>query len=210
MNIIFSKFLNLKPEKQERIINAAIKEFAQKGFVNASTNEIVKAANISKGLLFHYFDNKKDFYLFLYYYCLEIFMKEFFGKMDLGEKDILIRLRQMALLKIEIIKKHPEMFNFISDANIKDSGEVKNELESKNKEIITTGYAKIFEDIDVSKFRDGFDIKRAVNIIIWTFEGLRNQEQEKVKSRSLDQTYYDGLLAEMDIYIELFRNCFYQ
>ena len=44
--IIFSKFLKLKPEKQERILNAAIKEFSQKGYENASTNEIVKEANI--------------------------------------------------------------------------------------------------------------------------------------------------------------------
>ena len=43
---IYSKFNNLKLEKQEQIINAAIKEFVQSGFDKASTNEIVKRANI--------------------------------------------------------------------------------------------------------------------------------------------------------------------
>mgnify|MGYP000914953748 CR=1 FL=1 len=69
---MFSKFQSLKPEKQERILNAAIKEFAKKGYKNAVTDEIVKEANISKGALFHYFNNKRDLYLFLYDYSLEI------------------------------------------------------------------------------------------------------------------------------------------
>jgi len=44
------KFLALEPEKQSRIINAAIKEFVHKGYNKASTNEMVKDADISKGL----------------------------------------------------------------------------------------------------------------------------------------------------------------
>ena len=45
---MYSKFLNLDKEKQDRIINAALKEFALKGYDNASTNEIVKSSEISK------------------------------------------------------------------------------------------------------------------------------------------------------------------
>ncbi|MFD6209493.1 TetR/AcrR family transcriptional regulator, partial [Peribacillus sp. NPDC060253] len=73
---MFSKFLNMDKEKQDRIINAAIKEFAQKGYDNASTNEIVKEAGISKGLLFHYFQNKKQLYLFLYEHMIDILMEK--------------------------------------------------------------------------------------------------------------------------------------
>ena len=60
--------MSLSEEKQQRILNAALKEFAQKGYKNASTNQIVKEADISKGLLFHYFKNKKQLFLFLYDY----------------------------------------------------------------------------------------------------------------------------------------------
>ncbi|NQD68578.1 TetR family transcriptional regulator, partial [Bacillus haikouensis] len=35
-------------DKQERIINAAMQEFVKAGFEKASTNEIVKEAQISK------------------------------------------------------------------------------------------------------------------------------------------------------------------
>ena len=122
---MFSKFLNMEEEKQERIINAALKEFAQKGFDKASTNVIVKEAVISKGLLFHYFNNKKDLFLFLYDYTLEILLNEIYQKIDSMEKDILIRFRQIALLKMELMTKHPEMFNFIFKAYQEEAVEVK-------------------------------------------------------------------------------------
>ena len=68
---MFSKFLSLKPERRNAILNAALKEFARKGYDEASTNVIAKEAGISKPLMFHYVNNKKDFFLSLYDYCLE-------------------------------------------------------------------------------------------------------------------------------------------
>lgn len=52
MDTIYQKFNSLEAEKQERIINTALKEFARNGYDKASTNEIVKEAGISKGSLF--------------------------------------------------------------------------------------------------------------------------------------------------------------
>ena len=78
---MFSKFLNLKPEKQEKILEAAIREFADKGFEKASTNEIIKEAGISKGILFHYFQNKKNLFLFVYDYSVELCMDEFLKRL---------------------------------------------------------------------------------------------------------------------------------
>ena len=69
MIIINHKFFSLKPEKRERIINAALKEFAKNGYDKASTNEIVKESGISKGSLFNYFISKKELYLFLLDYA---------------------------------------------------------------------------------------------------------------------------------------------
>ena len=54
------KFFDLKREKQDRIMGAAIKFFALYGYENASTDDMVREAHISKGLFFHYFISKKD------------------------------------------------------------------------------------------------------------------------------------------------------
>ena len=56
------KFFDLKREKQDRMINASLKVFAENGYRHASTDVIVKDAGISKGLLFHYFTSKMGLY----------------------------------------------------------------------------------------------------------------------------------------------------
>lgn len=48
---------------RERIIGAARDEFSRVGYRSASTNRIVSAAGVSKGLLFSYFGTKKELYL---------------------------------------------------------------------------------------------------------------------------------------------------
>lgn len=64
------KFFDLKKEKQDRIINGCMKVFAFCGYTHASTDEMVREAHISKGLLFHYFGSKPGLYHFLYDYAV--------------------------------------------------------------------------------------------------------------------------------------------
>ncbi len=206
---MFSKFLNLNPEKQSRILNAAMKEFAAKGYENASTNEIVKEAEISKGLLFHYFNNKKQLFLFLYDYCIDINMNEFYKKIDLKEKDFFARLRQTQCIKMELLNKYPEMFKFIEAANMENS-EIKNDLDNINKEELENASRRIFEEIDISKFKDDIDINKAINIIMWTFQGFNNKVLREAKVLDSKQIEYNKAFAEADIYIEILKNCFYK
>ena len=48
----------LPAAKQQQIMDAAVDEFAARGYSGASMNALVKAAGISKGSLFHYFRTK--------------------------------------------------------------------------------------------------------------------------------------------------------
>ncbi|MFD1780914.1 TetR/AcrR family transcriptional regulator [Fredinandcohnia salidurans] len=207
---MLSKFFNLEQEKQERILNAATKEFAEKNYANASTNEIVKQAGISKGLLFHYFKNKKELYLFLYDYYLELMVNDLFANIDLDEPDIFTKYRSITLIKFELMKKHPEMFNFIRLAFEEDSPDIKIELEKRNKDILTSSYSKLASSIDVSKFKEGIDIQKAMNIIFWSLEAFGYQKQEQTKDIPLDQLNLEDLLEEMDGYIEMLKLAFYK
>lgn len=68
------KFYELPAEKQQRIINAGLEVFGAYDYPQASTDDIAAKAGISKGLLFYYFKNKKEFYLFLFDYCCNFFI----------------------------------------------------------------------------------------------------------------------------------------
>ena len=58
-------FLNLPDDKRERIISAALEEFANNDFRNASITRMVRSLGIAKGSVYQYFKDKKDLYLYL-------------------------------------------------------------------------------------------------------------------------------------------------
>ncbi len=63
----FATFEKLPKDKKEYILSTGIKEFSQKSYKDVSTDIITQKCHISKGILFHYFGSKKNYYL----YCLE-------------------------------------------------------------------------------------------------------------------------------------------
>lgn len=207
---MFEKFHALEPHKQNRILNAAMKEFNLRGYKNASTNKIVKEASIGKGMLFHYFHSKKELYLYLYDYSVETLMNEFYGKIDLSEKDILKRLRQVIVMEFALIGRYPDMLDFVKSAYFEESEEVKDELDIKNRNYIANGNSKILQDVDVSRFKENVDKDRAIHVIMWTLEGLSAREREKSKVSSLNKLNYDDFLAELDSYLDLFKSTFYK
>ncbi|MEH7251439.1 TetR/AcrR family transcriptional regulator [Neobacillus niacini] len=207
---MFSKFLNLDSEKQDRIINAAIKEFAQKGYDSASTNEIVKEAGISKGLLFHYFKNKKQLFFFLFDYCYNVVADEFYKKVDLTEKDFFNRIRQAVQIKTELQTQYPEILTFIQEAMMQDSPEIKADFDKKKQELTAVNINIIYEGIDLSKFRDDVDVQKILKIIAWTFEKMSDEELLKAKMLPDHKIDYDKIYIEAEEYFEIFIKGFYK
>lgn len=56
-------FDNIPREKRARVIDAATKEFAKKGYHDASVGSIAAKAGISVGAIYKYFENKQDLFL---------------------------------------------------------------------------------------------------------------------------------------------------
>jgi TetR/AcrR family transcriptional regulator len=207
---MFSKFLSLDSEKQNRIINAAIKEFAQKGYDSASTNEIVKEAGISKGLLFHYFQSKKQLFFFLFDYCYNLVADEFYKKVDLTERDFFKRIRQAVHIKIDLQTKYPDILTFIQEAFIQDSAEIKEEFDKKKQDLNAVNAGIIYDGIDLSKFRDDVDAQKILKIISWTFEKMSDEELYKAKMIPGYKLDYEKIFLEAEEYIEIFIKCFYK
>jgi AcrR family transcriptional regulator len=207
---MFSKFLSLDSEKQDRIINAAIKEFAQKGYDSASTNEIVKEAGISKGLLFHYFQSKKQLFFFLFDYCYNLVADEFYKKVDLTERDFFKRIRQAVHIKMDLQTKYPDILTFIQEAFMQESPEIKDEFDKKKLELNAINIGIIYDGIDLSKFRDDVDVQKILKVISWTFEKMSDEELHKAKMVPGHKIDYDKVFLEAEEYFELFIKCFYK
>lgn len=52
--------------RKEKLTNAAIDEFIEKSFDDASLNNILKRAGVSKGSFYYHFKNKQELYLYIF------------------------------------------------------------------------------------------------------------------------------------------------
>jgi len=204
------KIMSIDKEKRERILNAAMREFCN-GYKKASTDVIVKEAGISKGLLFHYFNTKKELFIFLYNYSINVLMSEFLIKINLNESDILIRLWDMIKLKVELMYIYPDIFDFLIEAQYNTKEGLERDLEIQYKEITNEVYTKLFSNIDTSLFRDNYDIQKVINMITWTLQGYTEKEilinKTSIKECQLN---IDKTLKDVEEYMNFFRKLLYK
>ncbi|MBR2567969.1 MAG: TetR/AcrR family transcriptional regulator [Paenibacillus sp.] len=204
------KFFNLDEEKQARIINAAMKEFSDHGYAQASTNEMVKQAGISKGLLFHYFKNKQGLYLFLYDYAMQKMLAEMEASMDWAERDLFMMYRRIVEVKFRLCRVYPDMFNFLKVANTADTNEATPELQRRNEQLISKWYERMYRNVDYSLFKEGVDVQRVIHVLRWTMEGFSYTQLEHMKKLSLEELDLDAMMVEIDQYLELLKQAFYR
>jgi len=71
-------FLNLPEEKRQKLMDAATQEFASKSFADASINQIIKEAGVSRGSFYMYFADKED----LFRYLMQGYIDQLLGMME--------------------------------------------------------------------------------------------------------------------------------
>ena len=168
------KFFDLKKEKQDRIINAAMKVFALNGYRNASTDDIVKEAGISKGLLFHYFESKIGVYTFLFDYSARYTTLELKSNVDSDLTDLFEIMRQIEFSKLLTIRYHPYMQMFLKSCMKEDIFEALAAIEEK-RTALSELYDSIYMQIDPSNLVEDADKDMLLGMIRFTTEGLMNR-----------------------------------
>ncbi len=202
------KFFKMDSEKQGRILNAALDEFASFGYDRASTNNIVKNAGISKGLLFHYFDSKKGLYNFLYNYTIDYALEKFDGEIDLEEKDLLLLLEKTIFIKIKLMRKYPNLFNFFISCFM-DTAEEAKDLDIKNDPRSLELKNNIYNNVNFSLFREDLELSRIMATIESTLEQFSTNEMRKLKVTG-GELDLDLMYNEVIAYIDMFRRIFYK
>ena len=203
------KIMAMDPDKRERVINAAMKEFS-KGFKNACTDTIVKEAGISKGLLFHYFGTKDKLFSFLLKNACETIYNEYLQLIDLKQQDIIEKVWQMTLLKMDLSYKHPALFEFTAKAYMELQENPNEEFTEYFNKTRSVAVEKALADIDTSLFKDGVDPKKAANIILWTLNGYSTSQININMNMEDYQKEYERYLEELKEYIEILRKTMYK
>ncbi len=166
-----AKFFDLKQEKQDRMVNAALKIFAINGYLHASTDDIVKEARISKGLLFHYFDSKIGVYSFVYDYAVRYFSLELSSAIDPSETSFFEILRQMEAAKMQVLKSYPYMFMFLNTCKKENITEAILAVES-SKSLLEDNLNTVFSKADQSFINSRIHAKEHLRMLSHTIEGI--------------------------------------
>ena len=190
------KFFNLKREKQDRFINAALKIFSEHGYQKASTDDIVKEAGISKGLLFHYFGSKLGLYEFVYNYSTKLFMMEYGRSVTSDRVDFFELQKQMELAKRNIMVTYPYMNIFVEKAFREESFEVLSVV-AAGMDQYSDELAKIYSKADISHFKDGIDPSAILKMCLFVSDGVLN---EQFRNGKIDaEEYYAEVVAYLDV-----------
>ncbi len=203
------KIMTMEPEKRERVLSAAMEEFC-KGFKAASTDEIVKKAGISKGLLFHYFGTKKGLYHFICEYALETAKEQFTPLLEARQKDLLERIWQMVLFKRELCGLYPNIFEFLTAVYYQIQDDPKSEFAAEFRQLQRGIYDLFYQVSDEEVLQDGIDSVMATNIIRWTLDGLSKQITQDQKSFQEMNQEFDLYIEETRGYLELLRRMLYR
>ncbi|MBW2029177.1 MAG: TetR/AcrR family transcriptional regulator [Deltaproteobacteria bacterium] len=132
-------------EKYQRIINAATRIFARKGFFHAKISDIAREAQVADGTIYLYFQNKDDILISLFEEQMKRVLKGM--KEELRDvKDPLKRLERFALYHLRLVKDNKDIAEIIQ-VELRQSSKFMKEY--KNTQFIE--YLNLIEDI----IRDG-------------------------------------------------------
>lgn len=140
-------FCNLSDEKQQRIIDASMKEFAEHPYLKTSINRIIEEAEISKGSFYQYFSNKKDLYKYIIDQATDTKMQFLAQKLqNYQQLEFFDLLRKLFVAGIQFKREYP-LFSEIGDRLLNGSNEsLKKEVYADSRPKSNEFFEKLLEE----------------------------------------------------------------
>lgn len=198
MNVDITNFNKISVNKQKTVINAGFLCFGQNGYNKTSIADIASVAGISKASIFQYFGNKRDMYLFLYDFA----GKEVARRIPEGTSDFFECVEKYIKSIMEASKDYPNIFDFlVIQSQRKDFSDIEGIIEVES-DVYKHNVNTLFENVDWSKLKDGFDKIRVQNIFDWIIRGCMAQLSLEM---STEQVFEETL-----IYLQLMKSVIYR
>ncbi len=185
------KFYALPKDKQERIINAGYKVFASNTYKKSPVNEIALEAGISKSLLFFYFKNKKELYLFLLKQAEELTSKMLMEEDVYKGDDIFDIMYKGLMSKAKLMKRYPNMSRFSIKAYYEKDPDLAKDIQK-----IIAPYKKVdtytaLPPLDPTKFKDGIDLNMMYQDLFLASEGYlwRMEQSDNIDVDKIVEDY---------------------
>ena len=202
------KFFSLPEERQDLIRNSAMLEFGDNTFKKTSADSIAKRAGVSKALLFHYFKDKREMYLYLFQYaideCVEIFNRHILKAAYFKETDFFLILEKGQKVKMDMVRRHPGLFRFVMRAYYEGDNVLTPKLRKKLDDVLEETTDSFLSRMDLFKFKDGVDPKVLTRLLTLAAEGML------AETRACTPEEIEKLFQQYQTYAEMLRQNLYK
>ena len=186
-------------------INAAMEIFSKNEYKKASTESIANKADISKGLLFYYFRNKKELYVYIVEYTINLIKEKIFDGKFCEITDFFELIRYIGEKKVNLMKEMPFLMDFsmrfFSEANEEIKESMGKLIEEKTQFFMDT----CFENIDLYKFKKDVNYKDVINMLVYMAEGYLIQ-----RGRMNLPIEIEPFMLEYEKWLSMFRKIAYR
>ena len=165
------KFHALPMEKRQRIISAGFYVFSQNSYKKSSMNEIAQQAQISKSLLFFYFKNKRELYLFLWDTACVLTVKSLNDYHCYEPGDLFQMMERGMNAKLALMEKHPYMANFAIRAFFEKNEQVAGEIQANYRKAFSLKATQALARVNSEDFIPGLDLNMMYRQMFLASEG---------------------------------------
>ncbi len=163
------QFEKLDQEKKKIIIDAALKEFAENGVINASTNSIVKNCGISKGSLFKYFETKDELCFYLFEQVANEMLKDLAFNINNFSSELFQKIIDYSVWETGWYIKNPLKGKFVITVAKETDREFVRKRSERFQEKSENIYEELLKDVDAGQFN--VDKTFVAKIVKWVVEG---------------------------------------
>lgn len=165
------KFFALPQERQQAILDAGFRVFSQNSYKHSPMQEIADKAGISKSLLFHYFRNKKELYIFLLDAGAKLTVERLTKSGCYEQTDLFGAMYVGMKAKADVMRLYPDMTTFVLKAYYEQDEEIRGEVQkiiAKYTDFRANAYLM---NLSPEQFVPGLDLKMMYLEMLWASEG---------------------------------------
>lgn len=185
------------PDKRQRILDAALKVFAERGFYNAKVSEVARAAGVADGTIYLYFENKDDLLIQLFEDRMEYIIRRLNDELERTQGTPLEKIRSLIHLHVDLAVHDPDLAEFIT-VELRQSGKFIREYENpqfveylrKLRDIIEDGQRQ-------GLIRTGLDARLLVRAIFGALDEVLLTLTLASRSRAVDVHLSADQLADL-------------
>ncbi len=163
-------FYKITEEKQKRIEYAAMDEFAHHSFNEASLNNIIKVAKISKGGMFKYIEDKTDLYIHVFEIALHAFFGHQIKHLDKNESCYVSRVFKMVIDSQDFYMDQPLYFQLMIQGTIDFNSPCYDQLAVMRHELLKDQRELLLSGIDWSAYSMKKEI--VIDYVATLFQGI--------------------------------------